>query len=41
MFKMYSNPMGAGWLGWIEDANGKATAFVGLDRKVKFMWELV
>ena len=40
MFKMYSNPESTGWLGWFEDNNGKAVAFVGLDRKVKFMFEL-
>ena len=40
MFHMYSNPAATGWLGWIDDAQGKCTAFVGLDRKVKFMWEL-
>lgn len=40
MFHMYSNPEGAGWLGWFDDANGECVAFVGLDRKVKFMWEL-
>ena len=39
MFKMYSNPKATGWLGWFEIA-GKATAFVGLDRRVVFMWEL-
>lgn len=40
MFKLYSNPKGVGWLGWFEDCEGNATAFVGLDRKVTFMWEL-
>ncbi len=40
MFKMYSNPEVTGWLGWFEDANGKATAYVGLNRKVKFAHEL-
>jgi hypothetical protein len=37
---MYSNPQGAGWLGWFENEKGRATAFVGLDRKVVFMHEL-
>ncbi len=40
MFKMYSNPKATGWLGWFENAEGTATAFVGLDRKVIFMSEL-
>ena len=40
MFKMYSNPAAAKWLGWFEDAEGNCTAFVGLDRKVVFMNEL-
>lgn len=40
MFRMYSNPSATGWLGWFEDASGKATAFVRLDRKVVFMNEL-
>lgn len=35
-YKMYSNPQAVGWLGWCEDGDGKATAFVGLDRKVVF-----
>ena len=40
MFKMYSNPGSVGWLGWFEGADGKATAYVGLDRKVIFVHEL-
>ena len=40
MFKMYANPKETGWLGWFEGADGQATAFVGLDRKVVFMHEL-
>jgi len=40
MFRMYSNPKATGWLGWFEDADGKATAFVSLDRRVTFMHEL-
>lgn len=39
MFHMYSNPEKVGWLGWFE-SNGKATAFVSLNRKVTFMWEV-
>jgi len=37
MFKFYSNPKAVGWLGWFEDAAGKCTAFVDLERKVHFM----
>lgn len=40
MFKKYSNPKATGWLGWFEDASGQVTAFVGLDRRVVFMYEL-
>ena len=40
MFRMYSNPEATGWLGWFEDADGKATAYVALDRKVVFVTEL-
>ena len=40
MFHMYSNPKATGWLGWFEDGEGNATAFVGLDRKVLFMHEV-
>lgn len=40
MFRMYNNPLAAGWLGWFEDADGQCTAFVGLDRTVLFMCEL-
>lgn len=36
MFRLYSNPQATGWLGWFEDADGTATAYVGLDRKVVF-----
>ena len=37
---MYSNPEATGWLGWFEDASGKATAYVRLNRKVVFTHEL-
>lgn len=40
MFRMYSNPLMTGWLGWFEDSRDQATAFVGLDRKIVFMHEL-
>jgi len=38
--KFYSNPAGAGWLAWIEDGDGQAFAFVGLDLRVVLMSEL-
>lgn len=38
MFHMYSNPKRVGWLGWFENKNGDVTAWVGLDRKVFFVW---
>ena len=40
MFCHYRHPEATGWLGWFEDGNGNATAFVGIDRKVVFMYEL-
>ena len=40
MFHRYQNPEATGWLGWFEDADANATAFVGLDRRVVFMDDL-
>jgi len=40
MFTKYSKPDQVGWLGWFEDADGNATAFVGLDKIVVFMSDL-
>lgn len=40
MFNKYSNPQATGWLGWFEDNDGNATAFVSLDRRVVFMDDL-
>lgn len=40
MFKRYSCPDAVGWLGYFVDANGNTTAFVGLDRRVLFMYEI-
>lgn len=40
MLKFYSNPGATGWLAWIEDGTGQATAFVGLDWKVVYMADL-
>lgn len=34
----YSNPKGAGWKGWLENANGDVVAFVTLDGHVRFDW---
>ena len=31
MLKLYENPKSVGWLGWFEDENGKALAFVTLE----------
>jgi hypothetical protein len=30
MLKLYKNPKNAGWMGWFEDKDGKALAFVTL-----------
>lgn len=40
MFKRYARPDDVGWLGWFENSNGETIAFVGLDRRVLFVWEL-
>ncbi len=40
MFKRYRIPDAVGWLGWFEDADGKAFAFLGLDGKMLFMYEI-
>ena len=37
MFKTYRNPTKVGWLGWFEDADGNATAFVDLNLHVTFL----
>jgi len=39
MFIRYDCPDGVGWLGYFVDADGRPTAFVGLDRKVFFVRE--
>jgi hypothetical protein len=31
MLKLYQNPKSVGWLGWFEDGNGNAIAYVTLD----------
>lgn len=35
-FKQYKSPSKTGWLGWIENAKGRALAFVRLDGEVVF-----
>ncbi len=37
MFFAYRHPTKVGWLGWFEDGEGNATAFVGLDNVVVFV----
>ncbi len=37
-FKMYSNPEGAGWLGWLENSRGTAIGFVRLNGTIIFDW---
>ncbi len=39
MFKRYRCPDDVGWLGVFVDANDRAIAFVGLDRRVFFVKE--
>lgn len=41
MFRFYADPKKTGWLGWFEDANGTAIAFVDLSRKVHFMFKIL
>ena len=36
--KIYSNPEGTGWLGWIDDCKGRAVAFIRLDGSVVWDW---
>jgi len=31
MLKLYKNPKNVGWMGWFEDKNGNALAFVTLE----------
>ena len=31
MLKLYKNPKSVGWMGWFEDKNGNALAFVTLE----------
>jgi len=41
MFKRYKCPDDVGWLGWFEDTYGNCIAFVGLDRKILFIKEII
>ena len=36
--RLYSNPNGAGWLGWIDDCHGRPIAFIRLDGSVVWDW---
>lgn len=38
ILKLYSNPKGAGWRGWLETPGGKAIAFIRLDGEVVWDW---
>lgn len=42
MFKRYSAPAErvGGWIGWFEDAAGRATAFVDVNHRVVFVDDL-
>ena len=41
MFTAYRRPTETGWLGWFEDADGNATAFVTLNKRVVFLREVM
>jgi len=36
--KLYNNPEGAGWMGWIENGKGETIAFITLDGSVVWGW---
>jgi len=36
--KLYSNPEGTGWLGWMENCKGEAVGFIKLDGTIIFEW---
>lgn len=36
--KVYSNQTGAGWMGWIEDAQEKALGFIRLNGEIVWEW---
>lgn len=40
MFKRYKIPDAVGYLGWFEDIYGEVIAWVGLDKKCLFVWEI-
>lgn len=35
--RLYSNPEGTGWLGWLESCKGQVVGFVRLDGS--FVWD--
>ena len=36
--KLYSNPKGTGWLGWLENCKREVVGFIQLDGKLIFEW---
>ena len=34
--KLYSNPQGTGWLGWLENCKGNAIGFIRLNGTIVF-----
>jgi len=36
--KLYSNPQGTGWLGWLENCRSQVIGFVKLDGSVVWDW---
>ncbi len=36
--KLYSNPRGTGWLGWIENCEKQVTGFITLDGSLVWEW---
>ena len=36
--KLYSNPKGPGWLGWVENCQENVVAFIRLDGSLVFDW---
>ena len=36
--KLYSNPKGTGWLGWIDNCKNQVVAFIRLDGSLVFDW---
>ncbi len=40
MLKLYKNPKSVGWMGWFEDGDGNALAFVTLEGVIVSMSSL-